>query len=207
MQIMRWDRKAIAEDFSDCTVFEEIIAELESSLISKGEVICEIRVNETYLDIEEEKRLAGSAVTDIEDLEVRSEKTAVLISSSVVSLFEWIPQVRDVSIMCSEYYREGETVSANKYFQEILESCEWITEALGLLRPELFKISDDVQFIDKWDVVKTKYMDSVQELLEAYQAKDLVLLADVLEYEITTALDNWLELLKSDDKILSIIGE
>lgn len=203
---MKWVNSEITARFPECRCLSEIIEKLERELFDQGEVICEIRVNDKALSENEEKQLGASSIEEIFSFEVMSQKTHELITQSIQSVLDWVPQVQSLAEQAAVCFRTGKDTEARKYFKEVLESCEWLTEALKLLMPEFSKISGNANFVTQWDAVERIYFDAVQEMFDAYENKDFILVGDVLEFELSSALDKWLELLRTDDTIMSLLN-
>ena len=73
----------------------------------------------------------------------------------------------------------------------------WLSDALTALKPFLFKNINNLEFEQKWHQTESNNLLVVKEMFKAYDGKDWVLLSDVIEYDLTTILDKWLELLRS----------
>lgn len=69
-----WDKHQLETQFTDCKSLRDVIQRLESEFSNKGEVICEIRVNGMIFDESDEARFATSAIEEIHDLAIRSNR-------------------------------------------------------------------------------------------------------------------------------------
>ena len=112
------------------------------------------------------------------------------------TIFDYIPRIKNSSLEAMEFFRSGKELEGQKVLTDALDGCQWISEALGLLKSSLVDSSNNSEFEQLWIHQEESYKAMVDELQEAFRKNDLVLLADVLEYELTTCLDNWLELLR-----------
>ena len=203
MQTKRWSSNALKTEFSGCNVLRDVISELESEFLLSGEVICEIRVNGMFLTEEDEMKFANSRLSEIKELEISSRRPQDLISESLNSTFDWIPKVRDYALETSEQLREEGIANSQVSFAEVLDGCQWLTDALSLLKSVMLSLAADVNFEENWKKAEQEMSRVVTELVNAYDAEDCNLLADTIEYDLSMSLDNWFELLKSEPKIIA----
>lgn len=191
-----WAKPEISADFPQAQTLSEVIGELEAKFQLKGEVICEIQVNGVAIDEEDEVRLAETPVTDIESLIICSSEPARLVDQALNSCREFVPHVKDACVRTSEKFRGNDAASAQSQFVETMEGCYWLVDTLRHIRGASNK-SDSIQNLDQWTNHEQKMAQVVREVVVAYEAKDFVLVADLLEYELSEAVSSWETVLKS----------
>ena len=196
MQKLTWSNKEICQEFNHCGDLGEIITEIENSFWKKGEVICEIHVNGMYLSESDEAKFSTSKLDEIQQLEVRSNKPDDLFLESIESVIEWIPKVKSAALELSEEFRSGNKDKAVKMFPEVLDGCHWLSSALALLKSFVLKKVDLEEFSKSWTSAEVSLSLVAVEILQAYEKEDYVMLSDIIEYDLTSSLDKWLELLK-----------
>jgi hypothetical protein len=77
---------------------------------------------------------------------------------------------------------------------KVLDSCRWLSDWLFLVKKSCgnwahVKISEDI-----WRRAELTFTNVLRDLCSAYENKDFVALADILEYELSNSLGQWLEL-------------
>ncbi|MCB0421958.1 MAG: hypothetical protein KDD61_13255 [Bdellovibrionales bacterium] len=195
MQTKKWSSDALRKDFSGCIDLGEVIKRLEADLLIEGEVICGIRVNGMFLTQEDELKFSDSLMADISELEISSQRPEDLVSNSIASVVEWIPKVRDYSIEVADIFRGEQQLEAQKSFRDIMDGCRWLTDALSLLKGPLLKRTDRLDFDQKWSSLEKSLIQIVAEISDAYENQDFIHLADLLEYELSNAMEAWQDLL------------
>ncbi len=191
MTTSAWTKSEIAQRFGNCGTLRQMIAELEADFSSRGEVICEISVNGLVLNEQDEVRYAESTREEIYELSVQTNKPGDLITQALKSAIEMIPQIEAAALATSELMRAGEKASASKKFDETIGGCQWFVEALVQIRGAAAGIGAPIQNASQWAESERQITNVIVEVSGAYSKSDVVLVSDLLEYELTSALHSW----------------
>src|SRR4051812_38836909 len=108
-----WTSDQIANEFTDCETIGEVLNRLETIAASRGEVICEIRLNGQVIDEKDEARLAKDAEkinprSAIQTLSIRSDRPEHLIGQALRSSLSFIPLLTKASIDTATRFRSGD---------------------------------------------------------------------------------------------------
>jgi hypothetical protein len=198
MTTSSWDSLQIAREFSECATLRDIIHRIETDFSTKGEVICEIHINGMLLDENGESRFAGKPRGEIHDISVRSDRPDLLIMQALRSANDYIPQLEASCLTTAEAFRGPDLGVAQRAFTEMLEGCSWLVETITHVRGAASGIGTPIGDIDRWFEAEKTINRVVRELSEGYAASDFVLVADLLEYELTGALQIWGEALAAE---------
>lgn len=188
-----WDKARIQAAFAGCATLKEIIDRLESDFIARGEVICEITVNGVLLNDGDEARLGAMKANEIVALAVRSNLPANLINDAIRSAQVLIQDLEKSCLATAEHFRGSDMHEAQKSFHECLEGCQWLVDTLLHVRGAASGTRQPISQPERWYEAEKLIARVIRELSEAYSAKDYVLVADLLEYEMTGALAVWQE--------------
>ena len=203
MQNKKWDSSQIAHSYPDCPDLKSLIRRINEESWRSRQVICEIRLNGRFLSEEEEIELGETPAGEIQSLEVSTQSTDELIKNSVQSYLQLIPQIKKAAIDCSEDFREYKMKEGQILFTDVLDGCRWMTDALFLLKNSMKDWDGFMELGPEWATLESQYSNVVNELVQAYESNDTLLLADVLEYELSNSLDGWASVFaKIDSKIL-----
>jgi hypothetical protein len=196
VKIKKWSKEEIKNEFPDSLLVGGLIRNIEDKF-KESMVVCEVKLNEMVLSENDEQRFAGEPISLIENLEVKLSPVHQLLNESLNSLVEYVQKVNDYSIACSDLFREEDLTEAHNRFQEIINGATWITDMMGHLRN--IKTRAEAELND-WNALTKDLLSVVREILSAYEKKDFVMVADLMEYEWTTALDSTANFLKSHDR-------
>jgi len=123
---------------------------------------------------------------------------ALTTIGKLAALIEWLaPQHKDVARMLEQ----GNTNTALSRFAELISAWQHIQFAYSQLAKLLNITMNELPVRDLGpsggEIVLNEFCDQLTEMQSALQNKDLVLLADILQYEMDGAVANWMALLES----------
>ncbi|NQZ00584.1 MAG: hypothetical protein HRT45_07945 [Bdellovibrionales bacterium] len=197
-----WSRQDIQTEFSDCHSLQEIIEKVTQERRRANELICNIRVNGEFLSEERERELAGLGPGELNHLEIMSQSQEELIENSLQGQIELIVSMKTQVIECYTGFRQREISESYSIFCTVLESCQFLAEALGLIKQNLNSVDVSLSEV-QWQQAEDVFQAAIKELLLAYEAKDFQLAADVLEYELGESLGGWEKVLQNCLKVTS----
>ena len=196
MTTSTWDKTDIARDFQGCQTLQDMIAGLETRFTTKGEVICEIRVNGQRVDEEDASVLASYVPAALETLVVYSSAPSVLITQALQSSFEYIPHVQRLCLAASEQMRGTNIVDGREAFAEAIEGCFWLVDTLKHVRGAASGSGFDLNQPQKWIQAEHRFASTVKDVVSAFELKDSVLVADLMEYEVSEVVTIWGDVLR-----------
>lgn len=202
MRTKQWNSSEISVIYPECNTLKSLLRKINEKSWKSRQVICEIRLNGKFLSEEEEIELADMNVSEIKELIVTTQSTDELIKNSVQSYLQLIPQIKKAALDCSEDFREYNLKGGQLLFTDVLDGCRWMTDALFLLKNSMKDWDGFLELGPEWATLESQYSNVVNELVQAYESNDTLLLADVLEYELSNSLDGWAGVFaKIDSKI------
>jgi hypothetical protein len=190
-----WSKEELSKQFSHCATVKEIITSLESDFSTRGEVICEVRINGMILDDQDEQQFANNPVDGVNDLAVKSERPADLIKGALASASHLLPDLEIAALSTSEQLRGIDASKAKSSFIQAIEGCQWLVGTLEHVRGAASGIGEPIESPERWLAAEKFISQVVVEVSDAYQKNDTVLVADLLEYELTAAVGLWKEVL------------
>ena len=191
MKSLNWTKSEISEHFKDCATLKEVITALEVEISALGEVICEIRVNDMQLSEDDELKFADCAKADIETLQIVSNQPGELVYDALNSAVGLMPEIERSAITTAELLRAGETQRAATGFRETVSGCQWLVETLLHVRGASEGVGQPIADLPKWMASEKMIGRVVDEVSAAHARMDSILVADLLEYEMTAALASW----------------
>lgn len=200
MTTQTWDKTELGREFPQCQTLQAIITSLEGVFNKKGEVICEIRVNGMLIDEDDEKKFAESSANEIENIEVRTNRPDDLIRNAMASVLAFLPGLDRASLGAAEKLRSSNFQEAQKSFGEVMEGCQWVCDTLLHVRGAASSTGRPLAHPERWHEAEKLIGQVVKEVSGAYGNNDLVLVADLLEYEVTGAAAVWKEVIENESR-------
>lgn len=161
--------------------------ELEKFVITSNKIIKEMKINGLPYDsvnLQEELKKTDAII------EIETQTPEELMLESMKTAVEYLPRLENGLKQVSELIQKGEDGEAISLFITSIDGLEWFGTILT--------------HIDRWVVKGEKhseeYNSKLRELLNAWENQDMVLISDILEYEICPflnksriAIENFLE--------------
>lgn len=103
-----------------------------------------------------------------------------------ISISEYLDKFQPGVTECVDFLRRGMGKKAFIILAELIDGLNWLIEAISLLERDE---GSDI-------LIPTNLFDLMKEMLSAMENGDHVLLADMLEYEISPLINEWKEKLQ-----------
>ena len=192
MDILKFSSQELTRAYGQCSKLSDLIHSIETDVQRVGRVVCKVKVNGLGLSESDEVRLADTAVTDVNEIEIETEAVGDLVKSSIETMTRMVECLRDEAVYLAEIYRQGSNSEARARFMAVVKNTQVLTEGLVVLKPVFARALSDGA---AWRANEDHMIATLRELVEAFELEDWVLLSDVLEYELYTSLDGWRSLL------------
>ncbi len=192
-----WTKPEIHEKFAACETLADVIKSIEAEFISHGEVVCEIRVNGLVLKEEDEKKFAESKLGEINELMVQTNAPKILIAQALESALDYLPKAQAACLDCADLYRTGKVAEAQQFFQDVVEGCFWLLDTVVHMRGAHENLAVKNSVSADWLMLEKKFVADLKELLTSSEKQDLILIADLLEYEMSNNLQAMIPILRS----------
>jgi hypothetical protein len=156
---------------------------IDDKIISKI-YLNKIEVNENYL-------LNNFVyVDDIKSLEFKTIETEKLIENTLKEISNYLPKLKNGCIKTASLFRQSKLKEAHSKYNLILEGFEWYSQTV-------IKIIDLLNYNDIENEIKnelTALNEILKSMIKANDNDDIILLADILEYEIVSFIDDFISL-------------
>ena len=179
-------------------------------VVSKGELQCnhlvtEVMVNGKSLSLEDDKEAEGIACDQVESLAVTSCTSSELLQESLKEALAYVGEMLPLVSKTAEFYRQGKAHEANQAYGQCLEAVQRLLKSGVVIKTAMALLREDIE-LDHFMVLEGKggVLELFEGMLEAQSSHDWVLLADMLEYEITPLLKQWSKDLGDFQKTLSV---
>jgi len=190
-------RKEIEVQFGQAADLGQLMKALEQEFSKKGQVICQFKLNGMSLTEADEHRLANIGLGEVEIIEIDSESPDALMFGLLDNWTLELPKlIENAEALAKSIKFEG-IEGKLKAFVELLDTCQFLMDSLMSLE----RVVSDFQSrqiqspigLEPWLMAEKVTADAIGEALKAFEKKDFVLLAEVLEYDLPHSLQVWLD--------------
>jgi hypothetical protein len=192
-------RQQIADSFHEISDLGALMRALESKFLEQGEVVCQFHLNGMKITENDEKRLSQIPLGEVETIEIESENPQALLFGLIENWIAELPTlVRNADELAQEIKFKG-IEGRLKAFVDLIDSCQFLTESLisleGIVKSPAI---DQVQ----WRKAEQLTARAIGQGIKSFEAKDFVLLSEILEYDLAHALQVWLEQIQTLGQLL-----
>lgn len=180
----------ILHDFPEAENLGRLLNLLEESFALRGEVVCQFTVNDLILSEEDEGRFALTPIDEVKTLEIQSESPATLLFGLLHNWIEELPTLIKSTDQLAQNIRFQGMEGRLKGFIDLVDSCQFLVESLINLESILRKES---MSLEAWSKIKLLTARAIGDALHAFEKKDFLQLSEVLEYDLSHSLQEWLE--------------
>lgn len=188
MEITKWNRDDILNQFESCKNVGELLTSIESFFSKKGELVCEIAINGSIINESEESKLKSNNIEYIKEITIKSNTQEKLTAESLESLREILTALEEEYIVASEFFRMMEFKGKG---QEKFDGAIKKTQLALDLSSYMIQASKSATAATEWQSLRGTFLALCQQTHDAFQNKNYVLVSDLLEYEFTSFLQNW----------------
>ncbi len=127
-----------------------------------------------------------SNLSDIKELKVGIISTDELVKNILASVVQYIQgAVPEIGSLSDEFYRGPESGTWVK-LQQLIEGVEWINSGTGVMANSTESFAGLYEYLKVIGEMK----DKLAELVEAVKSSDMVLIGDLLSYEVIPMLES-----------------
>jgi hypothetical protein len=170
----------------------QIYAELVQSLVYSGEIVTSVEVNGERLEGGRIWNLSSLPITQVEVLDVMTKEITDMVHEIMTSADVHLKHLVTLSEKTATLYRVGDELLAHEQFGQCVSSLQWFLKSLDVLRGFL-QLDFENLTIGNMPVENAlqELVPLMDELLQAQADGDVILLADLLEYELASKVKQW----------------
>ena len=172
----------------------DLLLHIEKEGVPQGNVVRSIKIDgqESSPDSPEAQK---PPLSEIATLEVEISTLSDIINKNIENADAYLIRLIPGIEKSVELFRMGNEQEANKFFINIIDGIDWLSQVLDMILTAK-AISPDTIFDGKSIQDRRASLGELtQQMVDANKNQDWVLLADLLEYEILPYYQEWSNLL------------
>ena len=173
------------EETTSCTgeTLGDFLVYIEKGGVVQGNVVRSIKLNgqESPPDSSVTRK---TLLSEIKTLEIEVSTLSDIVDKNIENADAYLMRLIPGIEKSVELFRTGNEQEANKFFINIIDGIDWLSQVLDMILAAK-TISPDTVFDGKSiQDRRTSLVNFTQQMVDANKNKDWILLADLLEYEI-----------------------
>jgi len=189
MQRYKVEGYELVKFYGEATKLSQVFSDIEQDLKSQNRVVCQYIVNGRDVAEEDEITFSDLALSEVKSLEYLSEGVGRLVEDVVETWIKALPEFVEQIDVLSQELRFDLKARTKKSIVAMIENCEFLVDSLIPIKSLL---GDSIAVgLDSMVTAEQQTRKALTEAITALEKKDFVLLADIIEYELTVALQGW----------------
>lgn len=165
---------------------EQILVKVMEEKHFEGRIVTDVLVNKEPFSEIYPHQAEDIDAEDIESVEIITVGTTEMAVNITRELYKVVTLMDQGARRVADLFRKADDGEALEVYQDLLDVTRDFLGMIGVLREE-FSLKQSQQFTSAADELSTLF----SEMLEVIEGEDWILLADLLEYEFTPAVDRW----------------
>jgi len=172
----------------------DLLLHIEKEGVPQGNVVRSIKID-GQKSTPDSPEVQKTQLSEIATLEVEISTLSDIINKNIENADAYLIRLIPGIEKSVELFRMGNEQEANKFFINIIDGIDWLSQVLDMILTAK-AISPDTVFDGKSiQDRRASLVGLTQQMVDANKNQDWVLLADLLEYEILPYYQEWSNLL------------
>jgi hypothetical protein len=163
-----------------------------NEVLHEDEVITSVDINGRQLSYEEEQEMMGFSVDEYKDINFTTTSSYELAFDALTDCTSYIETIITKIELLTEYQNENKTNEANVLFGEVIEIMDLFVQLMSKIYKTIRKRhTEQLQATTTFQNLEIHLLSIMKALLPAKEKNDIIMLNDLLEYELTDNLTQW----------------
>lgn len=195
MQILL-DQQSIEMEQPDVSNLEQILLKIMSDYLKSGNIITRVRLNGMVYSEEKPHDAATIELSDIKTLEIDTMAADEIAWQFLENGGEQLDPIIESAQKVSELFRIADESEANDQYAELLETLRLFLRMVAEVKEVLDIDLAAIQFQNGTVEDRIhRLLEIMDQMLHVQEEDDWIMLADLLEYELSPLLEEWKSIL------------
>ncbi|MAF76877.1 MAG: hypothetical protein CME60_01855 [Halobacteriovoraceae bacterium] len=181
-------KNAVTQDQS----LDELVSFIFDKEVSKENILVSINLDGEIIPFEDGLKVATAKVSSFKEIDFEIKSSVELAYEALDSCNDYIDLLVKKIKFLTDCYNKNELDQANHQFTEVIDILDLYTQLFARIHSTLkrnfsgsFTISEDIQKLD------IHLLSILKALIPAKEKGDIIMLCDLLEYELIDNLTQW----------------
>jgi hypothetical protein len=186
------DRKSVEIEGAHISNLEEILVKVMSEHVQPGKVITGVKLNGAGYSEKKPHDAATVSLKDIQTLEIDTMSAEEMARHFFNNGAKYLELLIKGAEKISELFRIADETEANEHYAEYLENLQLFLQMVAESKEALHLNLSAIPFQNATVEDEVQKLSNVtDQMLKVQENEDWVMLADLLEYELTPLLRGW----------------
>lgn len=186
----------IRVNFADCPKVSDLIMQLERKYSRQGFVISKLTINGLSFTEDDEEKFGSTSTEQVREVSLDLTPIHFLLHDTEISTIHFANNLVEPTLNVADQLRSEALEDAHNNFKTLVESYESLFTATKLIYE--VKSQQKMPAPSNWLDLEKQFAYVIKEVLVAYEKRDYILTADLLEYEITKLFGDLISIIEAD---------
>ena len=196
MERFKIESKDLLQFYGEEATLSQVFGDIEKELDAKNCVVCQYFINGEAIPEMEEISYSDWKISQVQTLEYLSEDSDQLVVDVLQSWVDALPELIEKTEKISEDLRFNPQAKTLNSLVTLFENCEFLVQSIIPLK--VYIPASSAAGLEMVNEADQKTTQTLQEAIVSFEKKDFNLLADIIEYDLISALQSW-------EKVLTMI--
>lgn len=192
MALITINQEEINMTGADTLTVNEVINSLLDDVLKETDVITSIQVNGKQLNEQEENECLPAPVSEFQNIDFTVKSSLELAFEALDSCNSYLDVVISKIQELNQLYAQGEMENANNLFAEVIEIMDLFVQLMSKIHNTLrTNLKDKFTKTETLQNLEIHLLSILKGLIPAKEKNDIIMLCDLLEYELIDNLTQW----------------
>ena len=186
------NNRSIAKEFKENQKIEDIFDFITENELKESQIITEVNLDGNTFHIDEQSTWASQTINEFKEVQFVARTSMELAVDALASCSNYIDYLNSRILVLTALYQENKIDEANATFSEVIEILDLFVQLIGRIH-KTFR-ENHKESITKAEVIQNleiHLLSVLKALLPAKERGDIIMLCDLLEYELVDNLTQW----------------
>jgi hypothetical protein len=185
------NRSSVTQKFNENSTVDQLVEELMIQEGRSNDILTSISLDGREVQISETNEF-NRKIGDFKNIDITFQSTLDLAFEALDSAQGFVEEVAQSIRQLAGFYQAGKTNEANLAFAETIERLDLFVQLMARIHLS-FKsgIGEGYRKLDSMQTLEIHLLSVLKALLPAKEKEDIIMLCDLLEYELIDNLTQW----------------
>lgn len=186
------NRSPLKKNFSKVQSLSEVIDHVFDEEINPEMILTNIIVDGETIPFEEGMDISKKSLNNFKEVNFETQSSLELAFEAVDSCNDYIDLLVDKIQEMNTLYQQGKTLEANEHFGEMIDILDLYVQLFNKIHQTIKRnMKGELSLSEKIQKLDIHLLSVLKALIPAKEKEDIIMLCDLLEYELIDNLTQW----------------
>jgi uncharacterized protein YpiB (UPF0302 family) len=186
------NQKPISKQFNNSQKLDEVVEHIFETAVGKESVLVNLKVDGNLIPFEDGLEVCQMPIESFSEIDFEVQSSVELAFEALDSCNDYIQILTEKTMSLTRLYQENKAEEANDEFSEMIDILDLYVQLFAKIHSTLkrnfkgaFTHTEEIQKLD------IHLLSVLKALIPAKEKGDIIMLCDLLEYELVDNLTQW----------------